>query len=178
MITMVSKEDLINILKENNLIRYGKFILTDGEVTDYYVDIKYGVTNPKILKAISSILSEKIKETNINKVAGPDLGAIPLAVAVSLELKIPLLMVRKERKCHGTLEIIEGDVNPNDNIVLVEDVTVTGGSILRAIQSIESYGGTVQKVFVVVDRESGAIEFLKSKGIILEPLVSVSELKD
>ena len=92
-------------------------------------------------------------------------------------------MIRKEKKGYGTSKLIEGELNEGDNVILVEDVTTTGGSLLKAINAIrdnggivqKANGGIVQKAFVVVDREEGAMETFANEGIELEPLISVSE---
>ena len=120
------------------------------------------------------MINEKIDD-DIDKIAGPALGAVPIATAVSLESGKPLLMIRKEKKGYGTSKLIEGNLIEGDNVILVEDVTTTGGSLLKAINAILDNGGVVKKAFVVVDREEGAMETFANEGITLEPLISVSE---
>ena len=130
------------------------------------------------MSTISKLITEKIKDENIDKVAGPALGAVPIATAVSLESKLPLLMIRKEKKGYGTSKLIEGELNPDDNVIVVEDVSTTGGSLLKAIKAIRENGGKVVRVFVVVDRQEGAIEAFEKEGITLEPLITVNEFFD
>ena len=137
--------------------------------------MKKAITDPNILKTIATLINLSIEKENVDKVAGPALGAVPIATALSLESKIPLLMIRKEKKGYGTSKLIEGELNPGDNVVIVEDVSTTGGSLLKAIKAIEDNGGKIIRAFVVVDREEGAIEAFKKEGIPLEPLISVSE---
>jgi orotate phosphoribosyltransferase len=136
--------------------------------------MKRAITEPEILSTIAKLINEKIGD-DTDKIAGPALGAVPIATAVSLESKKPLLMIRKEKKGYGTSKLIEGSLNEGDNVILVEDVTTTGGSLLKAINAIVDNGGVVQKAFVVVDREEGAMETFANEGITLEPLISVSE---
>lgn len=172
---MASKDYLIKILKENKVFEKGHFVLASGKESDYYVNMKKAITNPEILKTIAELISEKIEGENIDKIAGPALGAVPIAVASSLNTKIPLLMIRKEKKGYGTSKQIEGELNTGDNVIVVEDVTTTGGSLLKAIKVIKDNGGIVKRAFVVVDREEGAIGAFENEGIKLEPLISVSE---
>ena len=87
-------------------------------------------------------------------------------------------MIRKEKKGYGTSKLIEGELNPDDEVIVVEDVTTTGGSLLKAIKAIEDNGGKVKRAFVVVDREEGAKEAFEKEGITLEPLISVNEFFD
>ena len=159
---MATKEYLIQILKENKVFEEGEFTLASGKKSSYYVNMKKAITEPLILSTIAELISERIDE-------------VPIATAVSLESRKPLLMIRKEKKGYGTSKLIEGELNEGDNVILVEDVTTTGGSLLKAINAIRDNGGIVQKAFVVVDREEGAMETFANEGIELEPLISVSE---
>ena len=156
---MISKEYLIDLLKDNEVFLEGDFTLSSGK-----------------LLVIPS--SDKIKDEDIDKVAGPALGAVPIATAVSLESKLPLLMIRKEKKGYGTSKLIEGELLEGDNVIVVEDVSTTGGSLLKAITAIQDNGGNVKRAFVVVDRQEGAIEAFEKEGITLEPLITVNEFFD
>ena len=169
---MITKEYLINLLKENGVFLKGDFTLSSGKKSDYYINMKKAITDPEILSTIAKLITKSISEDNIDKVAGPALGAVPIATAVSLESEIPLLMIRKEKKGYGTSKLIEGELNEGDDVIVVEDVTTTGGSLLKAIQD---NGGSVKRAFVVVDRQEGAIEAFDSEGVKLEPLITVDE---
>ena len=175
---MHSKEYLINLLKDNEVFLQGDFTLSSGKKSDYYINMKKAITEPKILSTISKLIYNEIKDDNIDKVAGPALGAVPIATAVSLESELPLLMIRKEKKGYGTSKLIEGELNQGDNVIVVEDVSTTGGSLLKAIKAIENNGGNVTRAFVVVDRQEGAIEEFAKNNIKLEPLISVNEFFD
>lgn len=172
---MTSKEYLIDLLKENEVFLEGDFTLSSGKKSNYYINMKKAITEPEILSTISKLITQKIVDEDIDKVAGPALGAVPIATAVSLESKLPLLMIRKEKKGYGTSKLIEGELNEGDNVIVVEDVSTTGGSLLKAINAIKENGGNVKRAFVVVDREEGAIEEFAKANIVLEPLISVSE---
>ena len=172
---MTSKEYLIDLLKENGVFLEGDFTLSSGKKSNYYINMKKAITEPEILSTISKLITQKIDLDDIDKVAGPALGAVPIATAVSLESKLPLLMIRKEKKGYGTSKLIEGELNEGDNVIVVEDVSTTGGSLLKAIRAINDNGGNVKRAFVVVDREEGAIETFEIEGITLEPLISVKD---
>ena len=175
---MPSKDYLIKLLKENEVFLKGDFTLSSGKKSDYYINMKKAITEPEILSTIAKLISELIAEDGIDKVAGPALGAVPIATAVSLESEIPLLMIRKEKKGYGTSKLIEGELNEGDNVIVVEDVSTTGGSLLKAIKAIQDNGGNVKRAFVVVDRQEGAIEEFEKEGIALEPLICVNEFFD
>jgi orotate phosphoribosyltransferase len=172
---MTSKDYLIDILKENQVFKTGDFVLSSGKKSNYYVDMKKAITEPNILKTIAEFINQAISNDKIDKIAGPALGAVPIATAVSLQSKIPLLMIRKEKKGYGTSKLIEGELNEGDNVIVVEDVTTTGGSLIKAIKAIQENGGIVKRAFVVVDREEGATDAFKNENIQLEPLISVNE---
>ena len=172
---MPSKDYLIQLLKENEVFLKGDFTLSSGKKSDYYINMKKAITEPEILSTIAKLISELISDDNVDKVAGPALGAVPIATAVSLESEIPLLMIRKEKKGYGTSKLIEGELNAGDNVIVVEDVTTTGGSLLKAIKAIRDNGGNVTRAFVVVDRQEGALEEFEKEGITLEPLIKVDE---
>lgn len=175
---MISKEYLIGLLKENEVFLEGDFTLSSGKKSNYYINMKKAITEPEILSTISKLITDKIKDDEIDKVAGPALGAVPIATAVSLESKLPLLMIRKEKKGYGTSKLIEGELNDGDSVIVVEDVSTTGGSLLKAIKAIQENGGNVKRAFVVVDRQEGAIEAFEKEGILLEPLITVDEFFD
>ena len=172
---MESKDYLIKLLKENEVFLKGDFTLSSGKKSDYYINMKKAITEPEILSTIAKLITDLISNENIDKIAGPALGAVPIATAVSLESRIPLLMIRKEKKGYGTSKLIEGDLKLGDNVIVVEDVTTTGGSLLKAIHAIRDNGGNVKRAFVVVDRQEGAIESFKNENITLEPLIKVNE---
>lgn len=172
---MQNKEELIKLLKENEVIKFGNFTLSSGKKSSYYVDMKRAVTDPKILSKVAEMISERLDKEKTDKIAGPALGAIPIVTAVSLKSEIPMLMIRKAKKGYGTSKLIEGDLEEGDSVVVVEDVTTTGNSLINAIKAVSENGGVVKKAFVVVDRAEGALENFKREGVTLEPLVSIKD---
>jgi orotate phosphoribosyltransferase len=161
-------------LKECGAFKVGEFTLTSGKKSNFYVDIKQASTNPMILREIAVKMKEHVKDED--RIAGMELGAVPLAVALSLECNLPYLIIRKKERAHGTGKLIEGNMDPGDRILLVEDVTTTGSSVVKAANIIREADGKVNRVVVVVDREEGAFELLEKHQISLEPLVKVSEM--
>jgi orotate phosphoribosyltransferase len=171
----INKNELIKLLKENQVVKYGKFTLSSGKESNYYVDMKRAITDPEILLKVAEIISDKMDNLEVDKIAGPILGAIPVVTAVSIVSSIPMLMIRKAKKDYGTSELIEGDLLEGDKVIVLEDVTTTGNSLINAVKAISENGGIVEKAFVIVDRNEGAIDNLKREGIDLEPIVSVND---
>ncbi len=172
-----SKKNLLELLTTHQVIQFGKFTLASGRESDYYVDMKKAITDPVILKEIGQLMALKIAGENVDKIAGPALGAVPIATAVSLASGIPMLMIRKSKKGYGTSKLIEGDLSDGDRVVVVEDVTTTGNSLLRAVEAVKNSGGVVVRALVAVDREEGAWENLLKKGVKLEVLVTKSDFQ-
>ena len=172
------REKLLKLLKENDVIKFGEFTLSSGKKSDYYVDMKKAITMPEILDSVAHLITQKISDDDIDKVAGPALGAVPIATATSLISGKPMLMIRKEKKSYGTSKQIEGELLENDNVVIVEDVTTTGGSLLKAINVINDNGGHITEAFVIVDREEGARESFEENNIKFTPLLTITEFKE
>ncbi len=161
------------MLEECGAVRYGDFTLTSGKKSKYYVDIKKASTRPDVLRAIAR---EMAVFADGDRVAGMELGAVPLAAALSLEIDLPFVMVRKKPRTHGTGSRLEGDLEPGDRVIIVEDVATTGGSSVETVKVLREAGAVVEKVLVVVDREEGALENLREMEIELIALVKARDL--
>jgi orotate phosphoribosyltransferase len=170
----MNTEKLIQMLKDCNAIKFGNFILTSGATSNYYIDIKKASTNPNTLKKIAETMAKYTKGYDI--IAGMELGAVPLIVALSLETRIPYVIIRKEKREHGTSKQIEGVNVKNKKILIVEDVTTSGKSVIKTLHILRKNHGIVDKVIVVVDRESGAREKIENLDVELVPLLSISKI--
>jgi orotate phosphoribosyltransferase len=159
-------------LLDSGAIKFGDFVLTSGKHSKYYVDIKDAATNPEILSLISEILVGRIGN---HKIAGVELGAVPILVATAVMKGLPYLIIRKERK-HGTGKLTIGEITPGEEIEIIEDVVTTGGSIMKAVNYLRENGAIVNRAYCVVDREEGGKELLDSNNVRLEPLIRISEI--
>lgn len=154
-------------------IEFGSFTLASGKKSDYYIDIKSAVTRPGLLTLIAKTVT---KNFSFDIIAGVAVGGVPLAVAVALESRKPYAIIRSSEKDHGKKNVIIGDVK-GKSVLLIEDVTTSGGSALYGVGMLRSAGAEISTVVTVVDREEGAEEMLKHHGIRLAPLARVSELR-
>lgn len=166
---------LVEMLRKN-AVKHGSFTLASGKKSDFYIDIKNAYTKPEVLREITKEMAGLIKNEKVDKIAGVAVGAVPLAAALSLESGLPFLIVRKELKGHGTGNKIEGELRAGEKVIIVEDVTTTGESVLKAVEVIRGVNALCDKVVVVVDRNEGARERLASHGITLLPLTTTREL--
>ena len=167
---------MVNLIAEMLIdfgaIEFGDFTLASGVRSRYYIDIKTALTNPVVLGKIAEAIADK---DEFDVVAGVAVGAVPLAVAASLASKKPYAIIRKTEKGHGKSGALIGDV-AGKRVLLVEDVTTSGGSVVYGIECLRDAGGIVREVLTVVDREEGAYETLRKLDIELSPLVRASEI--
>jgi orotate phosphoribosyltransferase len=163
---------IADLLIRHKAIEFGEFTLASGKKSRYYIDVKSAVTNPDLLLAIASVIE---KTHTFDVVAGVAVGGVPLAVATAMVAKRPYAIIRAAEKGHGKKDVIIGNVK-NGNVLLVEDVTTSGGSAIYGINALRDAGARADRVVTVVDREQGAEELLKKQGVSLFSLVKVSEI--
>ncbi|MBI5554553.1 MAG: orotate phosphoribosyltransferase [Elusimicrobia bacterium] len=160
--------------------------LSSGGKSNYYIDGKLVTLSPKgsyLLAAyIFSTLEDEIRAQKIDAIGGLTLGADPIVSAViliSFIRKYPIkgFIVRKEPKKHGKQLMIEGPLQAKERVVIVEDVTTKGKSVLKAIEEVEKIGCRVVKIISLVDRLEGAAEEFSQKGYKFEPLFTRKDLE-
>jgi orotate phosphoribosyltransferase len=171
----MENKKLVEQLKTCGALQYGHFVLTSGAVSDYYVDIKKASTNPNVLVTIASFM-KPYAEGKYDIIAGMELGAVPLIVALSLETNIPFVIVRKQKRDHGTGKQIEGVSVADKKVLIVEDVTTSGGSVIDTIKILQQNNAKIDSVITVVDRESGAREKIEQLKLRFIPLVTVKDI--
>ncbi|NLK26317.1 MAG: orotate phosphoribosyltransferase [Euryarchaeota archaeon] len=159
-------------------LTYGDFTLASGKKSPYYIDIKKASTDPDVLEMMADEMARLIQLQGLrfDRIAGVVLGSIPLAVALSLRIKVPYIMVRKEKKDHGTGKLIEGMLQQGDRVLMVEDVITSAGSVTDAIGTVRAAGGEVSEVLCVVDRQGGGEQRLGTAGVNLHSLITADEL--
>src|SRR5437879_13507042 len=116
----------VTALQACGALRFGTFTLTSGKTSSYYIDIQRAVTRPELLRMIADAMAPYAR--SVDRIAGVELGAVPIAAAVSLASGKPFLMVRKAAKEHGTKEDFEGELNRGDRAPLVKDALTTRGT--------------------------------------------------
>ncbi len=170
-----SHADLVRMLRESGAVRFGTFALASGRTSSVYVDIKRVWTDPKRLELIARAFSERVGSAQV--LGGMELGAVPLLAATSLLSGRPFVVVRKAAKAHGTAQRIEGEIPPGAEVLVLEDVTTSGGSVAETVELLRAGGARVERVAVVVDRKEGAEERLAPLGVRLEALATLDEVR-
>jgi orotate phosphoribosyltransferase len=171
-------EKLKESLKACQALQFGDFTLASGKRSKYYIDIKRASTDPMILADIAKDMEAEMNRNGIepDAIAGVVLGSVPLAVALSLRTGIPYVMVRKEKKDHGTGKLIEGVLASGMKVLVVEDVVTSAGSSAEAIAILRDAGAKVEYIIAVIDRQEGGAARLSGMGIQLLPLLTAEEV--
>ena len=169
---------LADSLREAALLE-GDFVLRSGKRSSYYLDKYRFSTRPDLLRPLGEALAAAIAEhaPQAVRIAAPELGAVPLAAAASLESGLPFVIVRGQAKEYGTANRIEGVFAPGEQVCLVEDVVTSGGAALEAIEAVRAAGMQVGAAICVVDREEGGADALARAAVRLWPLFTASELR-
>lgn len=153
----------------------GDFVLRSGRRSRYYLDKYRFTTEPSLLRDIAQALASRLP-ADTQRVAGPELGAVPLATAVALATGHPSVLVRDAAKSYGTERRFEGALTSDDNVVLIEDVVTTGGQAIDSAKALRDSGANVLVVLVVVDREEGAAQAMAEAGFRFEALFTSTSL--
>jgi len=170
-------------LVEAKALKRGTFRLASGREASFYLDAKQVVLDAHGAMLVGRAILERLRSLGPlpAAVGGMSIGADPITSAVitmaGVEgLTLKGFMVRKEPKDHGTKKYVEGPVEPGQRVVIVEDVTTTGGSSLLAIDRVHEFGLVVERVVTVIDRLAGAKDAFAARGIPLESLVTIRDL--
>jgi orotate phosphoribosyltransferase len=176
----MADQDLIDALRDAEAVRYGEFELSHGGTSNYYVDKYVFETNPRCLELIAESYAEKLTDLGEDgtRLAGVALGAVPLVAATSVETGTPYVIVRKQQKDYGTANLVEGEFEAGEEVVVLEDIATTGQSAVDAAEALREAGATVERVVVVVDRQEGAAENLAEHDLELHSLVTAADLLD
>lgn len=151
----------------------GQFKLRSGQISHHYFDKYQFESRPDLLKNIAQELAKLIpRDTDI--LAGLELGGVPLATAISLEMGLPLIFVRKEAKSYGTCRIAEGVEFAGKKVTVIEDVITTGGQVIASCQELRQAGAQIHQVVCVILRGTG-LE-LQEKDLSLKYLYSMDDL--
>jgi len=177
-----NQAELIALI-ERRALRRGSFKLASGREASYYLDAKQVVLEARGAMLVGRSILARLSACGPlpDAIGGLAIGADPITAAVVTMAGVaglPLLgfLVRKEPKDHGTQKFIEGPVQPGQRVVIVEDVTTTGGSALVAIQRARAHGLVVERVVTVIDRLAGASAAFAAEGVPLESLVTIRDL--
>jgi orotate phosphoribosyltransferase len=173
----VTAGELGSLLLERAYLE-GDFVLRSGRRSRYYLDKYRFETDPRLLRALGVELARLVRTAapGAELLAGPELGAVALAAATSMESGLPFVIVRKEAKDYGTARRLEGVHEPGRRVCVVEDVVTSGGALLAAVEALRGEGLEVVGAVCVVDREEGGAAAIARAGVPFTPLFTSSSL--
>jgi uridine monophosphate synthetase len=144
-------ETLIVDLFDIGCLLFGEYVQASGAVFNYYVDLRQIISDPNLFHRVLHAYASQLQGLDFDRIAGIPYGSLPTATGLSLQLHKPLIYPRKEVKAHGARRLIEGDFDAGDRVVVVDDILITGGSVLEGIAKLESSGLVVDDVVVFID---------------------------
>jgi len=166
-------------------LRRGDFTLSSGRSSKYLFQLRQTTMLAEGAALLGEIILEYMISYSIKSIGGPELGAVPLvsSVAVVSHLKhspVNAFFVRKSAKEHGARERIDGHCLDNGEVLMVDDVATSGGSLLKAVEGMkaEKTNGFVRRALVVIDREEGAVENLMNSNIQLAAIFKRSDFPE
>ena len=173
-----SQTELILALHKAGCIQFGEFTLASGKGSPIYVDLRRVVSYPALFQRVVDVYASLIHLLEFDCLAGVPYAALPVGAAVALRMNKPLIYPRKEIKAHGTGRAVEGVFERGATALVIEDVVTSGGSLLKAIETLEAAGLIVRDAVVLLEREQGGLATLTSKGYRLHAVLTMSEILD
>ena len=183
MSSSASRARLLEIIRKRSFGR-GDITLASGRKSDFYFNLKPTMLDAEGAALLAELTLDALQGENIDYVGGLEMGAVPLAGAIA-QLSfmrgkpIQAFFVRKKPKEHGARLSVEG-LAPGESlvgkrIVIVEDVTTTGGSAIKAADAVREAGGDIVMVFTMVDRQEGATEGFAEAKLPFRALYTAAE---
>ena len=172
----MDKKALIDNLFDIGCIQIGDFTLASGIKSPLYIDLRTIIAHPNLLKMVADQIWQTITGVSVELLCGVPYSGLPIATTISVTKQVPLVLVRKELKQHGTKKEVEGVFHDNQQCVLIEDLVTTGGSVIKVAEMLRRNGLSVTDVAVLVDRNQGAKENLADNGLNLHAVLSANEL--
>jgi orotate phosphoribosyltransferase len=170
----MSRDEVARRIAQAALLR-GEFTLRSGRKSSFYLDKYLFSTDPAILRELGAMFAARLPG-NATRLAGAELGGIPLVTAASLASGLPSVFIRNQKKDYGTAKQLEGALGPEDRVVIVEDVATTGGQVLEAAKVIAVTGARILRIIATIDRLEGARENIEAAGYAFDALFTIKDL--
>ena len=175
-------KELVIDLFDIKCLLFGEFKQASGAIFNYYVDLRQIISDPALFHRVLDCYAQVLRTLKFDRIAGIPYGSLPTATGLSLQLHKPLIYPRKEVKAHGTRRLVEGEFNEGETVAVVDDILITGGSVLEGIAKLESSGLNVNDVVVFLDhgglQDTRAKERLNDKGLNLQAVLSLETISE
>ncbi|MGB0839042.1 MAG: orotidine-5'-phosphate decarboxylase, partial [Chitinophagales bacterium] len=173
-----SKEQLLIYLFDIGILRFGEFKLRSGMISPFYLDFRKVVGYPELLKALCVKLWEQVRGKGFDHICGVPYAGVAFAAGISVHNGVPMILKRKERKKHGTKNLLEGVFQTGDTCIVIEDVVSSGISLLETLGELKAEGLHVKEAVIIVDRQQGGVQVLESQGYKIHSLFNMQEVAD
>jgi len=170
--------DLILQLYDLGCIMFGEYLQASGATFPYYVDLRKIISNPQIFDKIIAAYAEILSDLQFDRIAGIPYGSLPTATGLALRMNYPMIFPRKEVKAHGTRRMVEGHFHPGETVVVVDDILISGKSVMEGAGKLQSTGLKVQDIVVLIDHEQGVKDRLKQHGYQGYSVLTISEIAE
>jgi orotate phosphoribosyltransferase len=168
------RQKLLGIIRRRSLLQDRDFVLASGRSSNFFFDMKRTVLDPEGAVLVADLLFEMIRDDAVDAVGGLETGAIPIVAALCArswpEKPVAGFFVRKESKGHGTDQRVDGLLARGARVILFEDVTTTGASVMQAAEQVRRLDCSIVKIVSIVDRLEGAADNFAKSGIAFESL--------
>ena len=180
------RDRLVDIIKARSFQSGKEVTLASGRTSTYYFNMKPTMLDAEGAHLIATLILDSIDGLDADLIGGLEMGAVPIASAVAAVSHtcgkpIGAFFVRKQPKDHGTRSLVEGLANGESlkgkKVVIVEDVTTTGGSAIKAAEAVRAEGADVVRVVTVVDREEGTADAFSAAGLKLTAILKLADFK-
>ena len=177
---------LIELIKFRSFQEGPEFKLASGKMSTFYFNMKPTMLDSEGAYLVASLILDQLEGVEADLIGGLEMGAVPIAssvaaIAYTQGRELPAFFVRKQAKEHGTQSLVEGlvkgDSMAGKKVVVVEDVTTTGGSALKAADALLAAGAEIVRVITIVDRLDGAAETFATAGLNFEPLLTLADFR-
>lgn len=177
--TLELRNRLFDILKQR-AFRRGRIVLASGKESDYYFDMKPAMLDPEGAGLLAELILQELQGVEADCVGGIEMGAVPLIAPVAMRSPdfgryLSGFFVRKTVKDHGTQKRVDGADIAGKTVVILEDVTTTGGSSLDAVNAVRDAGAHVALVLSILDRGEGAAELYAKADVPFKSLFRAEE---
>lgn len=177
---MSDRAALIEAIKELAVVR-GRITLASGREADYYVDLRRVTLDGAAAPLVGRVMRDLVADWDFEAAGGLTLGADPVAVAMLHAAaaegeRVDAFVVRKAEKAHGLQRRIEGPDIAGRRVLVVEDTSTTGGSVMTAVEAVREAGGQIVGVAVIVDRNTGARQRIEAEGLPYRFAVGLDDL--
>lgn len=167
---------LILALHDAGCVQFGAFTLASGVQSPIYLDLRRMASYPALLRMAADAYAELLRPLSFDLLAAVPYAALTIGAAVALATDKPLIYPRKEVKSYGTGRAVEGDFQPGQRAAVIEDLVTSAGSVLTAIQTLETAGLDVSDVVVLIDRQQGGLQNLAAAGYQLHAALTMAQI--